>query len=81
MTLADGAQGRDRTADTVIFSHVLYQLSYLGARDRAGRPSKLVLSDAAGGAERATRSLTVAFFAVHPAKRLTWASAGGPAMR
>jgi hypothetical protein len=25
-----GAQGRDRTADTVIFSHVLYQLSYLG---------------------------------------------------
>lgn len=29
---ADGAQGRDRTADTVIFSHVLYQLSYLGTR-------------------------------------------------
>lgn len=29
--LASGAQGRDRTADTVIFSHVLYQLSYLGA--------------------------------------------------
>ncbi len=26
----DGAQGRNRTADTVIFSHVLYQLSYLG---------------------------------------------------
>ena len=25
----NGAQGRDRTADTVIFSHVLYQLSYL----------------------------------------------------
>ena len=25
-----GAQGRDRTTDTVIFSHVLYQLSYLG---------------------------------------------------
>ena len=35
-----GAQGRNRTADTVIFSHVLYQLSYLGSRDRAGRPSK-----------------------------------------
>jgi hypothetical protein len=32
-----GAQGRDRTADTVIFSHVLYQLSYLGIRiDRPG---------------------------------------------
>jgi hypothetical protein len=30
----DGAQGRDRTTDTVIFSHVLYQLSYLGAEAR-----------------------------------------------
>ena len=28
--LGDGAQGRNRTSDTVIFSHVLYQLSYLG---------------------------------------------------
>ena len=27
----NGAQGRNRTTDTVIFSHVLYQLSYLGA--------------------------------------------------
>ena len=35
-----GAQGRNRTADTVIFSHVLYQLSYLGSRDAASRPSK-----------------------------------------
>ena len=34
--LEDGAQGRDRTADTVIFSHVLYQLSYLGIRNRTG---------------------------------------------
>ena len=32
----DGAQGRDRTTDTVIFSHVLYQLSYLGAGPRVG---------------------------------------------
>ena len=24
-------QGQNRTADTMIFSHVLYQLSYLGA--------------------------------------------------
>ena len=38
--LKGGAQGRNRTTDTVIFSHVLYQLSYLGSRDRAGRPSK-----------------------------------------
>ena len=29
-----GAQGRNRTTDTVIFSHVLYQLSYLGMRGR-----------------------------------------------
>ena len=27
-----GAQGLNRTADTVIFSHVLYQLSYLGSQ-------------------------------------------------
>jgi hypothetical protein len=31
LNIKDGAQGRDRTTDTVIFSHVLYQLSYLGA--------------------------------------------------
>ena len=30
-----GAQGRNRTTDTVIFSHVLYQLSYLGAGGQA----------------------------------------------
>jgi hypothetical protein len=31
---SNGAQGRNRTTDTVIFSHVLYQLSYLGAGPR-----------------------------------------------
>ena len=32
-------QGRDRTADTVIFSHVLYQLSYLASGGgNIGRP-------------------------------------------
>jgi hypothetical protein len=31
MNNLSGAQGRNRTTDTVIFSHVLYQLSYLGA--------------------------------------------------
>ena len=31
-----GAQGRNRTADTVIFSHVLYQLSYLGLPRTSG---------------------------------------------
>ena len=32
-----GAQGRNRTADTVIFSHVLYQLSYLGRKALGAR--------------------------------------------
>ena len=31
----DGAQGRNRTTDTAIFSRMLYQLSYLGLRQRA----------------------------------------------
>jgi hypothetical protein len=32
-----GAQGRDRTTDTAIFSRMLYQLSYLGkSRREAG---------------------------------------------
>ena len=30
--LGSGAEGRTRTADTYIFSVVLYQLSYLGTR-------------------------------------------------
>ena len=33
----DGAQGRNRTTDTAIFSRMLYQLSYLGDRP-AERP-------------------------------------------
>ncbi len=34
-----GAQGRNRTTDTMIFSQVLYQLSYLGIRrGSGGRP-------------------------------------------
>ena len=36
--ILNGAEGQNRTADTVIFSHVLYQLSYLGT---AGRPNAL----------------------------------------
>ncbi len=31
--MRDGAQGRNRTTDTAIFSRMLYQLSYLGSRD------------------------------------------------
>ena len=39
--LESNGQGQNRTADTVIFSHVLYQLSYLARQknrpDRSGR--------------------------------------------
>ncbi len=37
---SSGAQGRNRTTDTVIFSHVLYQLSYLGAGRARGPRSE-----------------------------------------
>ena len=36
-----GAQGRNRTTDTVIFSHVLYQLSYLGIRGIAAKEKRV----------------------------------------
>ncbi len=36
----NGAQGRNRTTDTVIFSHVLYQLSYLGAEPSLSERAK-----------------------------------------
>jgi hypothetical protein len=35
----NGAQGRDRTTDTAIFSRMLYQLSYLGAAGPKGLAS------------------------------------------
>jgi hypothetical protein len=37
-----GAQGRNRTTDTVIFSHVLYQLSYLGVAGVLRGPGVIV---------------------------------------
>ena len=46
-----GAQGRNRTTDTMIFSHVLYQLSYLGAepwRRAAGPNGGAVIESRAG---------------------------------
>ena len=30
--VGNGAEGQNRTADTMIFSHVLYRLSYLGTK-------------------------------------------------
>jgi hypothetical protein len=35
----NGAQGRDRTTDTAIFSRMLYQLSYLGTSRPQGAGS------------------------------------------
>ena len=37
-----GAEGQNRTADTVIFSHVLYQLSYLGTRGECAADERVV---------------------------------------
>ena len=36
-TSCGGAESQNRTGDTVIFSHVLYQLSYLGTLPEAFR--------------------------------------------
>ena len=43
-----GAQDRNRTSDTVIFSHVLYQLSYLGTEPCGSEEAKFYQG---GGAE------------------------------
>lgn len=37
----NGARGRNRTADTVIFSHVLYQLSYPGVASEVKRAAPI----------------------------------------
>src|SRR5207302_1533005 len=34
----DGAEGQNRTGDTMIFSHVLYRLSYLGTSRYSSPP-------------------------------------------
>lgn len=39
--LVDGAEGQNRTADTTIFSRMLYQLSYLGLRNDVREEPKL----------------------------------------
>jgi hypothetical protein len=63
--MAGGAQGRNRTTDTVIFSHVLYQLSYLGAagcceaRRRGVIEERLSDCPAAVGAEPRLKLTTV----------------------
>ena len=49
-----GAQGRNRTTDTVIFSHVLYQLSYLGAVPDGRR----LMAEKAGTVQRPRGRLT-----------------------
>jgi hypothetical protein len=39
-----GGQGQNRTADTVIFSHVLYQLSYLAAPRLGDEPLSIAFA-------------------------------------
>ena len=40
---ANGAQGRDRTTDTAIFSRMLYQLSYLGTSRVVTRERRFIV--------------------------------------
>lgn len=49
MRRGNGAQGRNRTTDTVIFSHVLYQLSYLGVPAKSAMPEQNPEASASGG--------------------------------
>ena len=42
----NGARGRNRTADTMIFSHVLYQLSYPGIAAEPGPRDRLAIGSA-----------------------------------
>jgi hypothetical protein len=54
-----GAEGQNRTGDTMIFSHVLYQLSYLGTdavSDCARFPVQVAeFAAPAGGSQTAAR--------------------------
>jgi hypothetical protein len=53
-----GAQGRNRTTDTAIFSRMLYQLSYLGIRspdDAGGRQERAVIGGDLAGGKRPAR--------------------------
>ena len=61
LSLADGARGRIRTADTAIFSRMLYQLSYPGvaaipALDRPAREWRARLWRTAAGLARGYQS-------------------------
>ena len=42
-----GAEGQNRTADTMIFSHVLYRLSYLGTSGKTAQRVGLPQADTA----------------------------------
>lgn len=66
-----GAQGRDRTTDTMIFSHVLYQLSYLGVAAAAA-------FEAGERLERAPMTLPAGAVQPFQASSSAGGSAGGP---
>ena len=60
----NGAQGRNRTTDTVIFSHVLYQLSYLGGRrgHTAHAKTRLIIKPLGAGKRLSALRDDVAFY-------------------
>jgi hypothetical protein len=64
---ADGAQGRNRTTDTAIFSRMLYQLSYLGVprREPCGHMRTAVYS---GVGRRCPPGFAVGFAGRGPAR-------------
>jgi hypothetical protein len=53
----NGAQGRNRTTDTAIFSRMLYQLSYLGTPSpRPGATTRRLVADALAGIKWLSRN-------------------------
>ena len=51
----NGARGRNRTADTMIFNHVLYQLSYPGIAAAAVAPRNIGLTGERLGSAHMTK--------------------------
>src|SRR5262245_27708270 len=52
---SNGAEGQNRTADTVIFSHVVYPLSYLGTAERSRAKRTGMIPRRANGSRKPVR--------------------------
>ncbi len=80
-TLAkSGARGRNRTADTMIFSHVLYQLSDPGiaAATVIEMTGERLGDGAYGEGSAAWQEQESPFFEFHSSRAISSGSAGGP---